>query len=279
MNYRHAFHAGNFADLIKHGVLLHLLEAMTGKGPLTVIDTHAGAGLYDLDGPEATRTGEAQAGIVRLMAEAAAPAGFASLKAAVRRLNPAGPIRLYPGSPRLISDRLGPRDRFIAFETEPVVHAALRKTLDGVRGAEAVRGDGWKLARERAPRAPARLLALIDPPFETAGDGGRAADLTRGLLRVNPGATVAIWAPLKDLASLYALFAQLEEVARGRPQAIVEVRLRPPLDPLRLNGCAVFVIHPPAGLGEEVQAMADWLALAGGESGRGIVTRRGTEPP
>src|SRR5258706_15884416 len=100
MNYRHAFHAGNFADLLKHGVLSELLARLTAEAsPLTVIDTHAGAGIYDLAGDLARRTGEAQRGIAVLMADAGAPAAFASLKAAGARANGPGAPRLYPGSP------------------------------------------------------------------------------------------------------------------------------------------------------------------------------------
>ena len=110
MNYRHAFHAGNFADLVKHAGLLALLPRLQAKGPVSVIDTHAGRGLYDLAGPEAKKSGEAEAGIARLMTAADAPAVFAPLKAAVRTLNPPGELRRYPGSPWLVASTLRPVD-------------------------------------------------------------------------------------------------------------------------------------------------------------------------
>ena len=115
MNYRHAFHAGNFADLVKHATLLLLLERLTkASNPLLVVDTHAGAGAYDLRGEAAARSGEAQAGIVRLMADSQAPLAFASLKQAVRRLNGGGGVQLYPGSPLLIAGALRPTDQYLA---------------------------------------------------------------------------------------------------------------------------------------------------------------------
>ncbi|HEX7761878.1 MAG TPA: 23S rRNA (adenine(2030)-N(6))-methyltransferase RlmJ, partial [Caulobacteraceae bacterium] len=118
MNYRHAFHAGNFADLLKHAIVLDLMGRLTAAaGPLTVVDTHAGAGGYDLAGELARKTGEGQAGIVRLMADAGAPAVFAPLKAAVRGVNGKGQsVRYYPGSPLLIAPALRPGDRYLACE-------------------------------------------------------------------------------------------------------------------------------------------------------------------
>src|SRR5436309_1716629 len=114
LNYRHAFHAGNFADLVKHAALLQLLARLQQDGePLRVIDTHAGRGLYDLAGPEARKSGEAEAGIVRLMAVKDAPAEFAPLTAAVRTLNKGGPVRRYPGSPWLIAQALRPGDSYL----------------------------------------------------------------------------------------------------------------------------------------------------------------------
>jgi 23S rRNA (adenine2030-N6)-methyltransferase len=126
LNYRHAFHAGNFADVMKHAILLELLAALTREsGGLTVIDTHAGAGIHDLRGGEASRTGEAAGGVVKLMA-AEAPPVFDSLKAAVRRANRGDEIRFYPGSPLLIADALRARDRLIACELRPDDYAALK---------------------------------------------------------------------------------------------------------------------------------------------------------
>ncbi len=146
MNYRHAFHAGNFADLVKHAALLQLLARDEG-GPLTVIDTHAGRGLYDLAGVEARKSGEADAGVVRLMAAKDAPAAFAPLVARVKALNPSGDVRRYPGSPWLIAEALGPKDAYIACELRADEHGALRELMKPRRNVTTLCADGYDAAR------------------------------------------------------------------------------------------------------------------------------------
>ncbi|MEO8926420.1 MAG: 23S rRNA (adenine(2030)-N(6))-methyltransferase RlmJ [Caulobacteraceae bacterium] len=268
MNYRHAFHAGNFADLIKHAVLTHLLRALTAAGgPLTVIDTHAGAGLYDLAGDSARRTGEAQAGIVRLMAADDAPAAFADLRAAVRRANAPGALRFYPGSPALIGPALRPCDRLIACELRPDDYGALKGVLPRDAGAEIVKADGWEVAAVRAPAAPARLLVFVDPPFERADDPAMAATLVASVLSRNPGATIALWAPIKDLAAFDALLAGVEDAAGAAPILVAETRLRPLADPMAMNGCAMVVVNPPPDLADPALAAAQWIAHELGEEG------------
>jgi 23S rRNA (adenine2030-N6)-methyltransferase len=272
MNYRHAFHAGNFADLFKHAVLLELLaKVATGPGPLTVIDTHAGAGAYDLGSDAARRTGEGSAASV-LMAEEASPGVFAPLKSAVGRLNQTGERR-YPGSPLLIAQALRARDQLIACETSREDFEILREILRRPAGSFAVREDGWEVARLRTPRSPASVLVLIDPPYEAADDPQRAAQALGQVLGRNAKAVVAVWAPLKDLASFDALLSDLEDAARGLPMLVAEARLRPPDDPLRLNGCAMIVVNPTPDLEAKAREAAGWIAQAfGGGVGMGRVT-------
>ena len=266
LNYRHLYHAGNFADLLKHAVLTDLMARLTaGGGPLSVVDTHAGAGIYDLESDAARRTGEAAAGIGVLMADAAAPAAFDRLKAVVRDLNDGG-LRTYPGSPVLIARALRGRDRLIACETRREDYEMLRQALRAP-GAEAVREDGWDVARRRTPAAPARALVLIDPPYEAGDDPQRVAATVEAVLGRNGAAVIAVWAPLKDLAGFDALLAALEDVAAPRPMLVVETRLRAPDDPMRLNGCAMAVINPPAGLEGPAGMAAEWIATALGEPG------------
>ena len=280
MNYRHAFHAGNFADLAKHAILTNLLREFTARpAPLTVIDTHAGAGLYDLAAEASRRTGEGEAGVTRLMADSTAPAVFDDLKAAVRRVNGPGAQRqgrYYPGSPVLIAAALRPRDHFIACELRPDDAAALKRVLPRELGALVYRGDGWAHAAKAAPAAPAALLVLIDPPFERGDDYDEAVRLTRRLLSVNRGAVIAIWTPLKDLATFDAFLGDLEDATRGAPVLAAEVRLRPLTDPMRLNGCAVIIVGAPPSLEEHARTVVDWLAQTLGERGaEGRVTGLG----
>ena len=272
MNYRHAFHAGNFADLFKHAVLLELLgKVAVASGPLTVIDTHAGAGAYDLGSDAARRTGEGSAASA-LMADQTAPAVFDPLKAAVRRLNETGE-RHYPGSPLLIAQALRARDQLIACETGREDYEFLREVLRSPAGAFALREDGWEVARLRTPRSPTSVLVLIDPPYESADDPRRAAQALGQVLGRNARAVVAVWAPLKDLASFDALLSDLEDAARGLPMLVAEARLRPLDDPLRLNGCAMIVANPTADLESRAREAADWIAQAFGSGvGMGRVT-------
>jgi 23S rRNA (adenine2030-N6)-methyltransferase len=268
MNYRHVFHAGNFADLLKHAVLLQILAHLTTlRGPLTVIDTHAGAGVYDLGGAAAQKTGEGAAAGV-LMADPAAPAAFDALKAEVRRLNEAGE-RFYPGSPLLIAHALRPRDQLIACETGREDFEFLRETLRAPAGAFAVREDGWEVARVRTPRSPNAVMVLIDPPYEAADDPAHVVQAVGQALGRNARAVVAVWAPIKDLASFDQLLSNLEDAARGLPMLVAETRLRPPDDPLRLNGCAMAVINPTPNLETSAREAADWVAGALGDDGQG----------
>ncbi len=245
-------------------MLIALLEQMTrGAAPLTVIDTHAGAGVYDVASEAAVKTGEAAAGIGVLMADEDAPAAFDALKAAVRRMNE-GRVRYYPGSPELIAQALRGRDRLIACEIRRDDFEMLSQTLRAP-GAMAAREDGWETARRRTPKGPAPVLVLIDPPYEAGDDPDRVADVVRAVLARNAGAVIAVWAPIKDLAGFDALVGSLEESAVAL--LLIETRLRPPNDPLRINGCAMIVINPPAGLEAPAAAAASWIAGALGEAG------------
>lgn len=285
MNYRHAFHAGNFADLLKHAVVLDLLaRLMASAAPLTVIDTHAGAGAYDLAGEQARKTGEADGGIVRLMADPAAPQVLAALRAAVTRLNPGkgGGVRRYPGSPVLIADALRPGDRYIGCELRPDDGAALRDNLRGRPGAEARAADGWALAPTEvrsAARAGRRPFVLIDPPFERGDDYPALAEATAAILAADPSAVIALWAPIKDLATFDGLVGDVEDAATGAARGdslnllVSELRLRPLSDPMRMNGCAMLVLGAPPGAAAAAAAAADWIAVHCGEPGARAQTR------
>lgn len=268
MNYRHVYHAGNFADLLKHAVLTQLLRALTGaRPPLTVIDTHAGAGLYDLEAAEARRTGEGAAGIGCLLAAADAPPVFDALKAAVARVNEPRAARFYPGSPRVVQGMFRARDRYIGCEFRADDYAALRASMPGEANVAILKGDGWAIAAERAPKPPSPLLLLIDPPFERADDPDQAIRLTRSVLKRNPRAVIAVWVPIKDLTSFDGFITALADAVRPAPIMVAEVRLRPLDDPMKMNGCAMIVANPPAGLDEAAALAAAWIARALGETG------------
>ena len=265
LNYRHAFHAGNFADLVKHAALIRLLSELTAGGsPLTVVDTHAGRGLYDLAGVEAKKSGEAEAGIVRLLRTADAPADFAPLIRAVTALNRGAEVRRYPGSPWLIAEALRPQDRYLACELRPEEHAALAAALKGRRNVRTLNADGYTaLANE--PPADGRVLALIDPPFEKPDDYERIVEALAALLARNAAAQALVWLPIKDLETLDAFLRDLEDEI-DQPMVVAEARVRPLSDPMKMNGCALVQVGGP-DLREPLAAICGWVAHALGAGG------------
>lgn len=265
MNYRHAFHAGNFADLVKHATLTLLLDALRADpSPLTVVDTHAGAGGYDLEGEMSRRTGEAAQGVFRLMGDDAAPAPFDTLKAAVRVGNRDGGVRFYPGSPSLIAAGLRKGDRYTACEVRDDDHALLAETLAPFPGARAVLDDGFDVAGREAGKG-GRLFVLIDPPFERADDYQRIAATMSGVLQLNAEACIAVWLPLKDLETFDGF---LRAVEPGAPSLLIaEARLKPLTDPMKMNGCAMVIANPPPGLETGLQAVCGWVVTRLGDAG------------
>ncbi|CAN7142838.1 23S rRNA (adenine(2030)-N(6))-methyltransferase RlmJ [Phenylobacterium sp. LjRoot225] len=277
MNYRHAFHAGNFADLVKHAALLQLIAAAASDpAPLRIIDTHAGAGLYDLAGPEAQRSGEAEAGIGRLTSARDAPAEFAPLIAAVKRLNGGDKLARYPGSPWLAAEALRPQDSYLGCELRPPEQAELAQTLKasalkGRRAAESLCADGFAVAVERCPPG-GPVLVLIDPPFERADDYAQVVRTAAAVVRMNPAAQVLVWLPLKDLETFDAFLRDLED-ATDAPILAAETRMRPLADPMRMNGCALVLVGPDKGLEPFLDTVCRWTAETLGEGGTARVYR------
>ncbi|MFT4913021.1 MAG: 23S rRNA (adenine2030-N6)-methyltransferase [Brevundimonas sp.] len=264
MNYRHSFHAGNFADLVKHALMLWLLEQRQAAGPVTVLDSHAGAGLYDLTG-DAVRSREAEAGIDRLMASEARPPLIETLAEAVAQTNPGGGVRFYPGSPLLVATRLRSGDRYVGFELNPPVLALLGEVLEPFAGAEARGGDGYDQVLAEALANPGSFV-LIDPPFEQPDDYHRAADTAAAIMRADPRATVAIWTPMKDMETFDGFLRRLDQGGAGRA-LVAEARLRPLTNPMKMNGCALVVLNPPRGAEDAATEVCGWVADRLGEAG------------
>ena len=264
MNYRHSFHAGNFADILKHALLLWLVQARQAAGPLTVIDTHAGAGLYDLSG-EGARSREAEAGVERLMASRDRPPLIEALAAEVAAINPEGGAGLYPGSPLLVARRLRTGDRYVGFEMNPPVLDLLEQALSAWPSAQANGGDGYDQAVgvARTARGP---LVLIDPPFERPDDYVRSAETAAAIVRVDRTATVAVWTPLKDLETFDGFIRRIEAAKVG-PVLVAEARLRPLTNPMKMNGCALVIVNPPEGAEVAARVVCDWVATMLGDEG------------
>jgi 23S rRNA (adenine2030-N6)-methyltransferase len=269
LNYRHAFHAGNFADLMKHAILLQVLAQRPAETPLTVVDTHAGAGLYDLGGEAAAKSGEAALGVGRLMADPATPPEFAPLKAAIEAVNGGGPLRLYPGSPWLTVQALAPGDAYVGCELRPDDYGVLAREIPRVATAKRVcatplQRDGYLEVAARLKASDTPLLLLIDPPFERGDEYAEVLETLAGLRR-RRAASALVWLPLKDLETFDAFLRGLD--ALGLPDAAVaEVRLRPLSNPMRMNGCALIMIGVPDVVAQAV-AICGWVATNAGEEG------------
>jgi 23S rRNA (adenine2030-N6)-methyltransferase len=217
-----------------------------------------------LDGELARRTGEAAQGVFRLMKADDAPAVFDPLKATVRAGNAGDGVRFYPGSPTLIGQALRKGDRYVACELRDDDFALLARTLAPWPGATAVQADGFGIARREAGKG-GRLFVLIDPPFERADDYERIAETLDGVLRLDPAACVAVWLPLKDLETFDAFLRRLEPAAPAL--LVAECRLKPLADPMKMNGCAMVIANPPAGVEPDLQAICGWVVKALGEAG------------
>lgn len=268
MNYRHAYHGGNFADCMKHALLVWLVTAMARKeAGFFVLDTHAGPGRTDLTRGPAQRTGEWRSGILRLLEAPPAP-----LQRYVSLVRAEG---LYPGSPVLIRALLRAQDRLACCELHPEEAAALRRTFAGDRSVAIHHRDGFEALGALLPPAERRGLILIDPPFEQPDEFNHLlAGLGRGQRRFASG-VFAAWYPIKHLAPVRRFHAALSD-AGIRDVVSAELFLRAPLDPARLNGCGLAVINPPYRFETEAGPILDALArrLGTGEEGQGTVLRR-----
>jgi 23S rRNA (adenine2030-N6)-methyltransferase len=271
MNYRHAFHAGNFADVVKHAALTRLLVHLCRKpAPYRAIDTHAGAGLYDLAGPEAARSGEWHGGIERLlgarMAEASRPL-LAPYLDAVAACNPAGRLVAYPGSPALVRAFLRAQDRLVACELEPNAAAALKRNFAQDRRIKTVAIDGWTALNAYVPPKERRGLVLIDPPFEDSGDFSRLAQGLEAAHHKWANGTYLLWYPIKAREQPDALARRLRRSGIGKVLR-AELSIAPPADS-RLSGCGLIVVNPPWTLEQELHVMLPALAgvLAGAARG------------
>jgi 23S rRNA (adenine2030-N6)-methyltransferase len=269
MNYRHAFHAGGPADVVKHAVLTRILVHLRDKpAAFRVIDTHAGAGLYDLRGPEATRSPEWRDGIGRLNSasiDGEARALLAPYLDAVAALNPSGELATYPGSPVLARALLRSQDRLIACEIEPAAAAALDHNLGRGRRAKAVAIDGWAALNAYLPPPERRGVILIDPPFEAMDEFSRLAQAVEAAHRKWPTGIFLVWYPTKGRQDSDVLAKRLRRSAIAK-MLRVEVDFALQREPERLAGCGLIVINPPWKLADELGVLLPPLAkvFAGG---------------
>ncbi len=240
MNYRHDFHAGNHTEVFKHSVLcLLLLELRKKPKPFTVLDTHAGAGMYDLLSPEALRTDEAQDGIGTVLGKDV-PAASAYLEI-VRRLNPDG-LRCYPGSPAIAQALLRKDDRLIVCELREDDAVRLRMSFSEDRRISIHHRDGYEAIGAFVPPLTRRGLVFIDPPFEQPDELEQLADALNSGINKWPTGIFLAWYPLKDKSGIRTLRAQYQLT---NPPTLCCEFLRKPLNGMRLAGSGLILCNPP----------------------------------
>ena len=267
MNYRHGFHAGNFADVLKHVVLGALIEHLTQKpAAFCVLDSHAGRGSYDLTATEALRTGEFNDGIGRLWNEVGAPPLIARYLDRVRAFSDEmsgdpDHLRHYPGSPQLVRMQLRAQDRLIAVERHPEELARLKDAFSRDSQVAVHNRDAWEAFGALLPPAQKRGLILIDPPYEPPTEELQRvrAALVTVHARFAQG-VIALWYPIKDAPDNVRWLRQVQALALGSVLA-VELCVGPTDNRERLNGSGMLIVNPPWQLQQQLQPELEWLAL------------------
>lgn len=273
MNYRHAFHAGNFADVVKHLIVTRIVEYLKLKqAAFRVIDTHAGTGRYGLTGEEGKRSPEWQEGIQRLFnrglpedAKALAQPYLDAVHAENRKGNA---LVAYPGSPLLVRKLLRPQDRLSAIELHPEDARVLGGLFAGDIQTRVIELDGWLALGAHLPPKERRGMVLVDPPFEEAGEWDR---LVGGLVKAHrrwPGGIYALWYPLKEPREAETFAAKLEASAIAKILR-AEVTVRAPSSPPRLFGTGMIVVNPPYRLDDELRVLLPALAAVLADADRG----------
>ena len=272
MNYRHAYHAGNHADVLKHIVLLALVDALHRKDtPVFVLDTHAGRGEYDLTAVEAGKTAEAEGGVEKLLSWARnarpLPTAIARYRDALRAQDPAGERRYYPGSPKLLMHALRANDRLAVVEMQPEEAAVLKRTMGNDARVGVHARDGYAAMKAMLPPKEKRGLVLIDPPYEAQGAEFDAivTALKDGFARW-PTGMFAVWYPVKQRRTLLPFFRKAASLP-AKQALVVELLVRKDDSPLRMNGSGMLLLNPPWKLDIELAKTMSALVKSMGEAG------------
>lgn len=274
MNYRHSFHAGNFADVMKHIILARILEYLKHKdGAFRVIDTHAGAGVYALGTGNAAKTGEWREGIGRVQTAELSPEVKALLKPyldAVADVNPKGGLEFYPGSPAITRRLMRKQDRLTAIELHDQDEKLLAAHFAGDFQTRVIHLDGWLSLGAHVPPKEKRGFVLIDPPFEESGEFER---LVEGVVKAHkrwPGGIYALWYPLKDRKQADRFHKALAGL--DIPKILrAGLMLRDWSTPPRMNGSGMIIVNPPFTLEAELKTILPPLANILGDGGHGRI--------
>lgn len=259
MNYRHLYHAGNFADVFKHVVLTALLRAMQRKPkPFCYFETHAGAGKYALDSASAHKTQEFTQGIKQLWEAQGAPELVQQYLDVVKKLNPTG-LKLYPGSPCLARELLRPEDRMVLCELNEEVFTQLRQEFARTPRTKTYFEDGYKLLNAVLPPLERRGVVLIDPAFESNNEFKLLIKYLKVAYQRWETGVYAIWYPIKSRTVLQKFHRDL--LATGISKMLmVQLCVYPDDVELRLNGAGVVIINPPYQLDTELTQVLPWLS-------------------
>ncbi|MCG5499398.1 23S rRNA (adenine(2030)-N(6))-methyltransferase RlmJ [Ectothiorhodospira lacustris] len=270
LSYRHGFHAGNFADVHKHALLACVLTALTRKDkPLAVVDTHAGAGLYDLQDPLALKTAEYRMGVLRVLTAPDAPPALAPYLGIIRALNPLlGEPQLYPGSPKVARALMREDDRLILNELHPADHAVLRANFSDDPQVAVHQRDAREVPRSLLPPVIRRGLVLVDPPYERDRDYRVTLDLVLEAHRRWPTAVFMIWYPILAAGRHRSL---VQGLVRGgvKDLLVSELCVAPPETPMGLNGSGMAVINAPWQLDRTLAELQPWLHACLDPQGQG----------
>jgi 23S rRNA (adenine2030-N6)-methyltransferase len=267
--YRHLFHAGYFADVLKHALLTRLLRALAEKEkPFFYLDTHAGTGRYDLRHAWAEKTREYANGIGRILDRTDAPKALTGYLDAVRAENPDGKLRFYPGSPRIARNLIRPGDRMVFTELNKRDCADLDSLFAGDRQVHIRCMDGYQALKAFLPPKERRGLVLLDSPFDRAGEFARICEALAGACRRWATGIYAVWYPLMEPAAMRRFERDL--VATGIRRILqIELTVAPESSTTTMRGCGMLIINPPWKLDLAARSLTAWLADALAQSGGG----------
>jgi len=260
MNYRHAFHAGNFADVVKHLALISIIAHLKKNAAFAVIDTHAGRGLYDLAGEEAKRAGEAASGIVRVNEANDGPPLLTTYLGLVRSCGGAH----YPGSPLITAKLLRSQDRLIAMEKHPAEAKALTAVLKPFSRARAMEADGYEKLPSLLPPPERRGLVLIDPPYEAPDEFEHAAQAVGDTRRRFATGVVLVWFPVKSSATASALSGEILQTGVGK---LLRIDIDTGASGERMSAAGLLVVNPPFGFAGDMRETLDVVAPKLGNGG------------
>lgn len=269
MNYRHGYHAGNFADVFKHAVLARALTLMSAKdAPFRVIDTHAGAGLYDLDSEHAKKTGEADGGIRKLLANLPQGPALDLLGPYLRAVEKFSPA--YPGSPLIAQTLTRAQDAMSFCELHPEEFGALEKALGRDRRAKTLSLDGWTALKSLLPPKERRGAVLIDPPYEDPAEFKRVAEGIEEAIKRFATGVYLIWYPVKNRHDTDAALRRILRAA-SKPALKLELEIEKPRTDGPLKATGVLIINPPWKLKEECSLLLPALHQSLASANRGAV--------